>query len=155
MAGDVRKRKTVIMRRFTGSDIAAAREIDRLTFPAGDQYAPEFYEHVAASEDFDAIVATDSDDKVVGWALLDLRRRPMRIRSVSVHPECRRRGFGTALVTGLLCRHSTQTDLLVEPANREAIALYQRLHFRAADVDPEMPLRQRMVWEPDKPIQRG
>lgn len=136
------------MRRFTPADIDAALEIDRLAFPRGDQYDRAYYERVAGSKDYDVRVATDAGGTVTGWALADLSRRPLRIRSVSVHPRFRRRGFATTLLRDILQRHYTETDLLLERDNHAAFALYQRLGFVVAAADPEMPHRTRMVWSP-------
>lgn len=137
------------MRRLTDSDIDAARRIDALSFPAHDQYDADFYESVAISDNYDAVVAVDADLGIVGWALADLTCRPIRIRSVSVHPEFRRRGFGAALVREILNRRSAPVDLLVESNNYTALALYQKLKFSPADADPQMPGRLRMVWQPE------
>lgn len=137
------------MRRLTGPDIGAVRRIDALSFPAKEQYDADFYERVAISDNYDALVATDAGGGIVGWALADLTCRPIRIRSVSVHPEFRRRGFGAALVREILNRRSAPVDLLVEPNNYMALALYQKLGFSPADPDPQMPGRRRMVWQPE------
>lgn len=134
------------MRRLSDSDISAVREIDRLSFTVHEQYEAEFYERLVASESYDALVATGPDGNVVGWVLADLTRRPIRIKSVSVHPAFRRTGYGRRLLTTILSRHAADADLLVERDNHAALALYCVLGFSRAEADPEMPERLRMVW---------
>lgn len=138
------------LRPLTHADIPAVREIDRLSFAAGDQYDAPFYERVASSPQFEAAVAVGDDGVIVGWVLADLSRRPIRIRSVSVHPDCRRHGLGAALISLILTRHRTETDLLVERENGVAIAFYRRLDFFEVGPDPELPERLRMLWLPAK-----
>ena len=137
------------MRRLTLADIPAVREIDRLSFSASDQYDAPFYERIVSSRDFEAIAVIEND-AIAGWALADVSRRPVRIRSVSVHPDRRRRGFGAALITSILSRHMTDIDLLVDRENSVAITLYRRLGFVEADLDPELPERLRMLRLPEE-----
>jgi ribosomal protein S18 acetylase RimI-like enzyme len=138
------------LRRLTFADIPAARDIDELSFSAGDQYELAFYERVVSSPDFEAMAAIQNNGAIAGWVLADLSRRPVRIKSVSVHPKCRRRGFGATLITSILNRHMAEIDLLVDRENNVAIALYQRLGFFGTDPDPEVPERLRMLRLPAK-----
>ena len=133
------------IRALTAGDVAALRDIDRLAFGDADQYDAAFYDEVISSDAFLAIGAQDEHGGIIGWALIDLLRTPVRIRSLSVHPGFRRRGIGTALVNEVLRQRGCSVDLLVEPANAEAIALYEKLGFIAADPDPDLPERVRMV----------
>lgn len=134
------------IRRLQRSDVSEIREIDKLSFPAGEQYEDAFYERIRTSAGFEAMVAAVNGSGVVGWILADLTRQPIRIRSLSVHPDFRRRGIGTALLWDLMGRHSKPVDLLVDDGNAAAVALYRHRGFKAADPDPEMPQRRRMVW---------
>ena len=136
------------MRRVTFADIAAVREIDRRSFSAADQYDASFYERIVTSQHFDATAAVEENGAIIGWMLAELNRTPLRIRSVSVHPDYRRCGFGAALVTVILTRYVTETDLLVERDNLEAISLYRRLGFVQTDPDPSVPERIHMLWHP-------
>jgi ribosomal protein S18 acetylase RimI-like enzyme len=136
------------VRRLIRDDIAAIREIDALSFSSHDQYDAAFYEMLAESGNHEAIVATTPGGAVVAWALTDVSRQPLRIRSISVHPAFRRRGFGRALVMEILEKHHTGVDLLVEPNNVEALSLYRNLGFVETDADVEVPERIRMMWRP-------
>ena len=133
------------IRTLTTADVAALREIDRLAFENGDQYDAAFYDEVMSSDAFSAIGAQGEDGSIVGWALIDLGRNPIRIRSFSVHPSFRRRGIATALVEKVLDGHPETIDLLVEPRNASAIAFYLKLGFVPGEPDPELPERMRMV----------
>ena len=138
------------MRRLTNADLAAVREIDRLAFPTDEQYDGDFWDRIPASDSLEADVVTDDEGSIVGWSLVDVSRQPIRIRSLSVHPAFRRRGFGGTLVSPLLARHRVETDLLVDGANTNAVKLYKRLGFCLAGPDPEMPGRRRMLWKPNE-----
>ena len=132
------------IRLLTNADIPALVEIDRASFAADDQYDLRYYNEVIASDAFEAIGVEDETSCLVAWSLIDVRGEPIRIRSLAVHPKCRRRGFATALVNAALSEHGT-SDLLVDPHNIAAIALYEKLGFVADEPDPELPARIRMV----------
>ena len=133
------------IKRLTTADIPALIAIDRASFAADDQYGLPYYDEVIASNGFEAIGVEDDSKSVVAWALLDLRREPIRIRSLSVCVHYRRRKLATTLVREILVKHSGPVDLLVEPENRAAIALYEKLGFHVAEPDAELPQRVRMV----------
>ena len=135
------------IRSATASDIAALREIDALSFSSGDQYRLSYYEQIVKSDGFEVIAATDAQGIVRAWLLLDLRSDPMRIRSLAVHPQFRRRGLARALIAHAASRHHEPVDLLVEPENTAAIALYESCGFTAAAPDPQLRARMRMVRE--------
>lgn len=137
----------MLVRDLIIADVAALREIDRLAFKDGEQYSAAFYDEVIFSDAFLAIGAQGEDGSIVGWALIDLGRTPIRIRSLSVHPSFHRRGIATALVN-YVSRRGYTLDLLVEPANAAAIALYEKLGFVTGEPDPELPERVRMVRVP-------
>lgn len=140
--------KEHVTRRLTRADIPAVRDIDRVAFSSVDQYDTGFYEALPSSPNHDAFVAELHNGTVAGWILADLTTAPLRIRSLSVHPDFRRRGFGMSLIREILRRHPTNIDLLVEPQNTNALLLYQELGFVQADPDPEVPERIRMLRSP-------
>lgn len=140
------------IRRLLQSDVPEIREIDKLSFPVGEQYEDAFYERVRTSNGFEAMVAEENGSGVVGWILADFTRQPIRIRSLSVHPDFRRQGIGAALLCDVMNSHCKPVDLLVDAGNVAAVALYHRLGFKVSDPDPEMPQRGRMVWNPDRTL---
>lgn len=80
-------------------------------------------------------VVAEQDGRICGyagmWVLLD----EGHITNVAVHPDHRRRGLGTALLSELARRAERlgvlQLTLEVRPSNHGAQALYQRLGFVA------------------------
>lgn len=136
------------IRRLLPSDVASIREIDKLSFPAAEQYEEQFYERIRTGAGFEAMVA-ENGSGVVGWMLADFTRQPLRVRSLAVHPDFREQGIGGALLQDLMVSHCKPVDLLVNEANAAAFTLYRRLGFAVADPDPEMPQRLRMIWNPD------
>lgn len=139
----------MLVRALTRGDIATLREIDRLSFAETDQYSAAYYEQFIVSGTFDAIGVADEDGRIAAWALVDLSSDPIRIRSLAVHPDSRRRGIGTALVKAVLGKHPGPVDLLVAPQNASAIALYRKFGFVQGDPDPALPERLRMVLPDD------
>jgi ribosomal-protein-alanine N-acetyltransferase len=124
-------------------DIHAIREIDRVAFPPEEQYQSSFYDTILTNTAFNALVA-EGGGVIIGWALLDTSVEPARLRSLSVHPSQRRRGYGKRLLNHVL-KQCEKIDLLVTPENTAAIALYERCGFSLTTPDPEMPDRMRMV----------
>lgn len=136
-----------MIRRVTIADIDALRKIDAASFAVDDQYAEAFYMEALTTEQFNAIGIVERNS-LVAWALVDTARTPMRIRSLAVHPQFRRRGCATALIEAIVASYAAAIDLLVEPENAAAIALYERMGFRMTSPDVKMPQRLRMVREP-------
>ena len=127
------------------ADLAAIAEIDRRSFGPHEQYEDGFYDEMFASDAFDVLGIADESEGIAGWALVDKGCEPARIRSLAVHPEFRRRGIATALIHAVVDRHGSPIDLLVDPDNAPAIALYEKLGFTTGAPDPQMPERLRMV----------
>jgi ribosomal protein S18 acetylase RimI-like enzyme len=121
------------IRRLTKADIPSLVEIDRISFAADDQYDLRHYEEVIVSDAFKAIGVEDDSGNVVAWMLLDSRCKPIRMRSLAVHPDYSRRGLATALTNAVIDANGGPIDLLVEPQNDAAIALYEKLGFRVSE----------------------
>ena len=111
------------------SDIPFVREIDHLSFGADDQYPDEFYHSLVHSELRTIIAATPAGD-IAGYALLELGRKPIRLRSIATHPEHRRKGCAEFLIRHILEVFGLPIELLVKKENVRAIRLYQRLGFK-------------------------
>lgn len=135
-----------MIRRLNVDDVPKVREIDRLSFSSGDQYKAEFYEHIESTHEYEPYVATMPNGTIVGWILGHATGTTVRIRSISIHPSFRRRGFARTLIMEILRRHQTDVDLVVDPDNVGALALYRGLGFTQTDPDPETPHRIRMLW---------
>ena len=134
-----------VIRPLTHQDVQSLRELDGLAFGESDQYDSTFYESIIASDDFDALVVSNETGAIMAWVLVDLAHRPIRVRSLSVHPAFQRRGLASKLMEHVLNSHRKSIDLLVEPGNHAAMNLYRKLGFEVTDADPEMPHRTRMV----------
>jgi ribosomal protein S18 acetylase RimI-like enzyme len=119
----------MVIRNLTKRNVTAMREIDALSFSAGDQYGEAYYDEIVGSPDFEPMGVADDGDGIRAWALVDVKASPIRIRSLAVHPKFRRRGFATALINAVVSGHHGAIDLLVDPGNHGAIALYEKLGF--------------------------
>lgn len=137
--------KSVAVRALTQKDVNAVREIDQLAFGANDQYEPEFYDSVVNSDTFDAFLLVDEYNTIIAWALIDLGMRPIRLRSLSVHPKFQRRGCGFTLVSHVLSKYPSSIDLVVNGENEAAIRLYRRLGFVLTAPDTALPDYQHMI----------
>ena len=86
------------------------------------------------------LVALDENDRVVGYAGLQVVLDEGYITNVAVRPDCRRRGVAEALALALLERGraagAALCSLEVRASNRGAVALYRKLGFAAAGRRP-------------------
>ena len=136
------------IRALQPGDLPAIKAIDRVSFSSADRYEDAFYETLAYDRNLMTLVATDFKGRVLGYVLIDLIARPIRLRSVAVHPEHRRRGFGEALVLHALKEAGGPLELLVDGANANAVRLYERLGFSFVENTTEMPSKKAMRSPP-------
>jgi ribosomal-protein-alanine N-acetyltransferase len=133
------------------SDLDRIKEIDRLAFSAEEQYGDAVYERMPQYGL--SVVVETLDGEVVGYAFVGAERQDSNgdafgyVRSVAVHPDYRRRGYGTVLLEAVIERGEREIDLFVDERNETAIRLYQRLGFQLAEVSTTRPQRRRMVLE--------
>jgi len=127
------------MRALELSDIGAIKEIDRLSFSAEEQYPSAFYDSLLSGGALRAIVVT-SAGAIAGYALLDVSRDPIRIRSLAVLPEQRNKGCGGALLRNLIDSFDAPLELLVKKNNAGAIRLYEGLGFTYVERDSQAEL---------------
>jgi ribosomal-protein-alanine N-acetyltransferase len=80
-------------------------------------------------------LVAEVDCKVVGTTIIDDRRKAGSISAVMVHPDCRRKGIATRLMTNALDyireRKKARAILYVMSANTPAMDMYVKLGFRA------------------------
>jgi ribosomal protein S18 acetylase RimI-like enzyme len=130
-------------------DLDRIKEIDRVVFSAEEQYGDTVYERMPQSGL--SVVVETTGGGVIGYAFVGSETRDANgdafgyVRSVAVHPDYRRRGYGTALLEAVIERGEHEIDLFVDERNEAAIRLYQRLGFQPAEVSPAIPQRRRMV----------
>lgn len=71
--------------------------------------------------------------ELAGYAVVTLTLDEAQLLNISVLPECRRRGFGVALMDHLMAdarhRGAKQLFLEVRPSNAAGLALYARFGF--------------------------
>ncbi|HEY8297415.1 MAG TPA: GNAT family N-acetyltransferase [Candidatus Baltobacteraceae bacterium] len=124
------------------------KEIDRLAFPADEQYEDAFYAAIVAERRFRTIVAAGPAGDVAGYVLLDLDADPVRLRSIAVHPRHRGSGYGSALVRRAIQETGQELELLVEENNAAAMRLYARLGFEFVENTSGVPRRKAMRFRP-------
>jgi ribosomal protein S18 acetylase RimI-like enzyme len=140
-----------MIRPIRAADLERIKEIDRVAFSANDQYGDAVYEQMLQSNR--SVIAETPDGVVAGYVFVGAARQAGGgdvfgyVRSVAVHPEYRRRGYGRALMEEVIERGGRDIviDLFVEEENADAIRLYQSLGFQPAEVSPFAPQRRRMV----------
>ncbi|HET9392009.1 MAG TPA: GNAT family N-acetyltransferase [Candidatus Rubrimentiphilum sp.] len=113
----------------------AIKEIDRVSFSQEEQYADEVYASMLTGDRLHAIVA-EKAGAIEGYALLDVKAEPVRIRSLAVAPGYRDKGCGTALLRHIMQGHE-RLELLVQKNNLRAIRMYERLGFEYVERDAE------------------
>jgi ribosomal protein S18 acetylase RimI-like enzyme len=133
---------SMTVRKLEGSDLERIREIDREAFSTEEQYEDEVYARMPRSGQ--SVVALDGDCLVVGYAFVQVDTY-MRVRSIAVKPNYRRKGYGEAMLRAVVSRSDRDVDLLVDEWNVPAMELYRKLGFRLAEIDPAVPGRLRMV----------
>jgi len=112
------------------SDLPRIKAVDRLVFPPEEQYEDDMYDRMLQSGL--SLVGLDGD-LIVGYAFVQLNPHT-HVRSLAVHPDYRRRGFGRALMRAVIDNSEHEVDLLVDEANIPATQLYERLGFRRAEM---------------------
>ena len=85
-------------------------------------------------------VATDSDDRPVGYLVYECHRRHYTLVALAVSPEHQRQGIGTMLVRRLKlrlarCLEHDQITVMVRETNLPMLCLLRRSGFRARCVE--------------------
>ena len=132
------------IRPLLSSDLQVIREIDAICFPADDQYDSDTYESMLISGR--SIVVIEDGD-VVGYAFVQDRiwDADLHIRSLAVHPNYRRHGYGEAMLRSVIDSCNCPVDLLVDELNANAVRLYTRLGFVRSEMPSKIPAKIRMV----------
>jgi ribosomal protein S18 acetylase RimI-like enzyme len=80
-------------------------------------------------------LVAEVNGKIVGTTIVDNRGRLGYIRTVMVHPDCRRKGIATRLMKDALSyvlkKRMSRAVLHVESSNTAAMSVYTKLGFRA------------------------
>ena len=119
----------VEIRTFRNEDLDHVIAIEKASFP--DPYSKPFFWFLKLKAGDGFIVA--KEERIVGYAVSEIRRGRAHIISTAVSPDSRGAGIGESLVRELINRLSPKVNefyLEVRPSNDAAILLYKKLSFR-------------------------
>ena len=122
------------VRRLAYADLPQVTAIERRSFPTPWSLAMFVLE---LSKPSGICLAAVRGGRLVGYLVCSRYDRVWHVMNVSVDPERRRQGIASTLLAHLLERiddPAAQLTLEVRESNRGAVALYERLGFRAAGV---------------------
>ena len=120
------------IRRLQYSDLSQVLQIERRSFPTPWSLAMFVLE---LSKPSGICLAATRGDAVIGYLVCSRYDTVWHLMNVAVDERLRRQGIGTTLVEHLFAeadRPGAQYTLEVRPSNGAAIAMYERLGFRAA-----------------------
>jgi ribosomal-protein-alanine N-acetyltransferase len=121
------------IRRMRESDLAAVREIERLSFsnPWSDNTFRGEIQNTAVS--FPMVVVRRPGEEVVGYIIYWQIRDDVQVNNIAVHPECRGLGLGEAMMRYAIAKSreagATFITLEVRQSNTTALTLYRKLGF--------------------------
>jgi ribosomal-protein-alanine N-acetyltransferase len=120
------------LRRLTYADLPNVMAIERRTFGTPWSLAMFVLE---VSKPSGIHLAAMVDERIRGYVICSRYDTVWHVMNVAVDPDARRMGVATSLLEGLLERidePEPRLTLEVRQSNAPAIALYERLGFRAA-----------------------
>lgn len=126
------------------ADLERIKFIDRAAFSEAEQYENGMYWRMLQSGL--SVVALDDSGMLVGYAYVQINPYT-HVRSLAVHPDFRRLGYGKALMQAIIDHADHEVDLLVDEANEPAIRLYKSLGFQFAEICPTVPPKRRMILQ--------
>ncbi|PWM36612.1 MAG: ribosomal-protein-alanine N-acetyltransferase [Clostridiales bacterium] len=118
------------------SDLQALHEIERACF--GSQGWSEESLRALLQNPLSDVLVLESDGRACGYAGMNSVLDEGYINDIAVLPEFRRRGFGQALLEGLIARAGERQlrflTLEARESNRAALALYEKNGFLRAGI---------------------
>ncbi|NNF03906.1 MAG: GNAT family N-acetyltransferase, partial [Rhodothermales bacterium] len=132
--------RAVIVRAATDDDLDALERLESESFES-DRISRRSFRRFMDSSAARMLVAVEPSNRVVGYALVSVRRNSRRARLYSIAVEARSRGagIGTLLLgsaeTVALASHCNELSLEVRRTREEVISLYERVGFvKTADL---------------------
>lgn len=144
---------TPVLRPMRWQDLPAVHRIERHSFPHDAWSEGSFWAELAARPRRDYVVL--EQDRVIGYAGLDLAGETADVMTIAVDPERRGEGHGVLLLASLreraVAAGASQVMLEVRADNEAALGLYRAHGFREVH-------RRRRYYQPegvDALIMRG
>jgi ribosomal-protein-alanine N-acetyltransferase len=123
------------IRRMREADLGAVRAIEAMSFSnpwSEDTFRGEIQNTPVSSP---LIVVRRPGDEVVGYIIYWQIRDDVQVNNIAVHPECRGRGLGEAMMRFAIAKVRAAgaefMTLEVRQSNAPAVALYKKLGFEA------------------------
>lgn len=123
------------IRRMREADLASVRAIEAMSFSnpwSEDTFRGEIQNTPVSSP---LVVVRRPGDEVVGYIIYWQIRDDVQVNNIAVHPECRGRGLGEAMMRFAIAKVRAAgaefMTLEVRQSNTAAAALYKKLGFEA------------------------
>jgi ribosomal-protein-alanine N-acetyltransferase len=119
----------LVIRTFRNGDLNQVMAIEKASF--SDPYTESFF-WLLKLEVRDGFIVAEKE-RIVGYAISEIREGKGHIISMAVSPNCRRAGIGEALLQESIRRLGPKVKeiyLEVRPGNYAAIMLYEKFSFR-------------------------
>lgn len=123
------------IRRMREADLGAVRAIEAMSFSnpwSEDTFRGEVQNTPVSSP---LVVVRRPGDEVVGYIIYWQIRDDVQVNNIAVHPECRGRGLGEAMMRFAIAKVRAAgaefMTLEVRQSNAAAVALYKKLGFEA------------------------
>lgn len=119
-----------MIRKATKEDLSIITEIEKYSFESSDRFSSRVIRyHIKKEKTF----VITKDGTVIGYMILVYYKSNIRIYSIAILPQFRKKGYGTKLILHALDiakkMHKKYLSLEVNVHNKRAIALYETIGF--------------------------
>jgi ribosomal-protein-alanine N-acetyltransferase len=123
------------VRRMKAEDLPSVGAIEALSFPNPWSESTFMGEIQNTPVSFPFVVVRKPEDEVVAYIVFWQIRDDVQVNNIAVHPECRGRGLGEAMMRFAIAKVRAAgaefMTLEVRQSNAPAVALYKKLGFEA------------------------